>query len=86
MKPTSKSPENKTKTLNQSALSLLALASLFCLTNCETYDDDDHDHRHNRGTTTTTTTKNENASKQNSLRNLKKKISKNIYSIFHYYV
>lgn len=56
MKPTSKSPENKAKMLNQSALNLLALASLFCLTNCETYDDDDHDHRHNRGTTTTTTT------------------------------
>jgi hypothetical protein len=56
MKPTSKSPENKAKMSNQSAMALLALASLFCLTNCETYDDDDHDHRHNRGTTTTTTT------------------------------
>ncbi len=44
--------------MNKLLLTLLASASLLCLSNCETYDDDDDDddHRHNRGTTTTTTT------------------------------
>jgi len=43
--------------MNKLLLSFLAIASLLCLSNCETYDDDDDgDGRRNRGSTTTTTT------------------------------
>jgi hypothetical protein len=56
--------------MNKLLLSLMAGASLICLSNCESYDhddDDDEDHRHNRGSTTTTTTEETTVSSPTSL-------------------
>jgi hypothetical protein len=56
--------------MNKLLLSLLAGASLTCLSNCESYDhddDDDDDHRRNRGSTTTTTTEETTVSSPTSL-------------------